>query len=68
LELRLFGSVPKKKTRTNDFRLIREGKKIKLYDHRSDPGEKRDVAADHPEVVAKLNKQLEAMLASRKAK
>lgn len=54
--------------RTSTHRLIRQGKNVKLYDHRSDPGEKRDVAADQPKVVEAMIKQMDEMLAGRKAK
>jgi len=36
-----------------------------LYDLASDPGEKRDVAALHPEVVQQLERRLEAEVAAR---
>jgi arylsulfatase A-like enzyme len=35
---------------------------VRLYDLRRDPGEERDVAADHPEVVARQLRRLEALL------
>ncbi len=54
--------------RTNTHRLIRQGRNVKLFDHRGDPGEKRNVAADQPQVVAMMIKQLDEMLAGRKAR
>ena len=54
--------------RTQDYRLIRKGNELKLYDHRSDPGEKLDVAQAQPEVVKDLAKMLNEMLEARKAK
>lgn len=32
---------------------------VELYDLRSDPGEERDVAADHPELVAELTRMMD---------
>jgi arylsulfatase A-like enzyme len=36
------------------------GPEYELFDHRGDPGDGRDVAADHPEIVVRLSKELEA--------
>ena len=51
-----------------DYRLIlvggsgeREG--VELFDHRVDPGEKTNVAADHPEITARLREKAAAYLA-----
>lgn len=38
---------------------------VRLYDHVADPEEERDLAAEHPDVVADLTAQREAFLASR---
>jgi hypothetical protein len=38
---------------------LASGKALELYDLKADPGETRDLAAAHPEVVARI----EAMLA-----
>jgi arylsulfatase A-like enzyme len=46
---------------TNRWRLI-EGKE--LYDIKQDPGQQNDIAADHPEVVAKLRADYEQWWAS----
>lgn len=54
--------------RTQNHRLIRKGKSITLYDHRIDPGEKRDISGQQPKVVEMLMKQMDEMLAGRKAK
>jgi iduronate 2-sulfatase len=54
--------------RTDRYRLIRQGKSnFQLYDHENDPGEKTNIAADHPQVVEQLNEQLESYLKRRKA-
>ncbi|HEX8439864.1 MAG TPA: arylsulfatase, partial [Archangium sp.] len=34
------------------------GVRVELYDVTTDPAERRDVAAEHPEVVARLREQL----------
>jgi len=33
---------------------------VELYDHQADPQETRNVAAQHPELVSKLSRQLAA--------
>ena len=50
---------------TDRFKLVRsvDGSTEELYDLESDPGETRNVAADHPEVVAEHRALLEAHLA-----
>jgi arylsulfatase A len=45
--------------RNERFKLIRRGKPA-LYDLQSDPGETKDVAADHPEVLQELQGAIEA--------
>jgi len=54
--------------RTKDHRLIRSGKSVELFDHRTDAGEKKNVAKDQPRVVEMMLKQMDEMLAQRKAK
>jgi iduronate 2-sulfatase len=50
--------------RTDTHRLILHNDSYaELYDHTSAAGETRNIAEDHPEIVAKLTKQLEARLA-----
>ncbi|HEX6884559.1 MAG TPA: sulfatase [Planctomycetota bacterium] len=48
--------------RTERYRLIRAGDDgpVRLYDLAQDPGELRDVAAEHPDVVARLLAEMEA--------
>jgi arylsulfatase len=41
--------------RTPHHALVREGDAWQLYDMRRDPGQDHDIAADHPDVVAKLS-------------
>lgn len=45
--------------RTQQYRLVREKKKYQLYDMLADPGEKKDVAKAHPDIVARLSKAYE---------
>ena len=33
---------------------------VELFDHQTDPGETKNIAASHPEIVSKLSKQLDA--------
>lgn len=56
------GTVPDRHTiRTRDWRLVLDGERqsIALYDLRSDPGERTDLAAREPEVVRRLLERLE---------
>jgi len=46
---------------TPDWRLARRGGRTRLYDRRRDPNERHDVAARHPEVVARLLARAEAV-------
>lgn len=48
--------------RTGDWKAIRPqaDEKLELYDLKSDPGEKKDLAEKHPEVVAKLENLFQA--------
>ncbi len=41
--------------RTENWRCVNEGKDWELFDMRSDPGESKNVAAQHPQVVARLS-------------
>ncbi len=45
--------------RTQQWRLANTGKGWELYDMLADPGQKKNVAGEHPEVVAKLRKAYE---------
>lgn len=49
-----------------DYKLIRMAgsDRVSLYDLATDPGETKDVAAAHPEVVARLTTLLDEWLAS----
>lgn len=51
--------------RTSDWKLVHvpkpDGGEDRLYDLRNDPGERTDVAADHPDVVARLRAKLDAI-------
>ena len=47
--------------RAPPWKLYRSRDGIALYDLRADPGERRDVAADHPEIVAALRRQLDEL-------
>jgi arylsulfatase A-like enzyme len=53
--------------RTRDWKLIHipdgKGGIDRLYDLRTDPGETEDVAAEHPEMVARLRRELAPFLA-----
>lgn len=49
--------------RTDRWRLVREGKAYQLYDMIADPGQQRDAAADHPDVLADLRGRYEALFA-----
>jgi arylsulfatase A-like enzyme len=46
--------------RTARWKLILTGERAELYDRHADPGERSDVAAAQPEVVARLRSELEA--------
>ena len=35
-------------------------KEVELFDHRSDPGDRSDVAAQHPDIAAKVGDYLKA--------
>lgn len=53
--------------RTDAWRMIRHRKgsvttSVELYDHRAADGETRNVAEEHPEIVAELEKSLDARL------
>lgn len=53
--------------RNDHWRMIRHRKgdattSVELYDHRAADGETRNLAADHPEIVAELEKELDARL------
>jgi len=58
-----FDSLPTAAIRTGSWKLIGD----RLFDLRSDPGETRDVAAEHPEIVAFLRRRLAALEAERPA-
>jgi arylsulfatase A-like enzyme len=49
--------------RTGRHRLMGD----RLFDHATDPGERTDVAAAHPEVVQQMKEQRDRLLAARKA-
>jgi arylsulfatase A len=46
--------------RTQRYRLVLNGKREELYDMSADPGQEKDVASQHPEVVQKLRAAYEA--------
>lgn len=58
------GAPPEKygvcSVRWKDYLLVREKRGWTLHDLQSDPGETTDVAAQHPEVVARLGKAFDA--------
>ena len=60
------GTTARQRTaRTTEFKLVEYpsldgGYRRALYDLRADPGESRDVAGEHPDVVQRLAEQLEA--------
>ncbi|NOX54313.1 MAG: arylsulfatase [Planctomycetes bacterium] len=45
--------------RTQRWRLVNEGSGWQLYDMIDDPGQKRDIAAEHPQVVQRLSRAYE---------
>lgn len=56
--------------RTPDYRLVRHREKpnagkCELYDHRVDPGETKNIAAERPEIVEELVKRLDARLGNQ---
>ncbi len=53
-------SAPQKAVRSGDWKLLHESGVDRLFDLRADPGEKHDVAADHPELVRRLKAALAA--------
>jgi arylsulfatase A-like enzyme len=57
----LHEGTPIQAVRFGDWKAVKNGPKraIELYDLASDPGESRDVAAGHPEEVAKAAELLE---------
>lgn len=57
----LHEGTPIQAVRFGDWKAVKNGPKraIELYDLASDPGESRDVAAGHPEEVAKAEEMLE---------
>lgn len=53
--------------RTKQHRLITDGIKHRLYQHKHDPGERRNVAQEETETVKKMQRQLQNLLDTRKA-
>ncbi|MEO7653158.1 MAG: sulfatase-like hydrolase/transferase [Bryobacteraceae bacterium] len=51
-----------------DFKLLQLGKNKFLYNVRKDPGERRTLAAEYPEIFERLQKELAVWLATGKAK
>jgi len=47
------------------WKLVRTGNEVALYDRVADPGEERDVSAEHPETARALEARLDARLAER---
>ena len=45
--------------RTQQYRLVNEGKGYELYDMLADPGETKDIAASNPEIVRQLSSEYE---------
>ena len=58
-----FDSLPTAAIRAGSWKLIGD----RLFDLRGDPGETRDVAAEHPEIVSFLRRRLAALEAERPA-
>jgi hypothetical protein len=59
-------SVPMVSVRTDGFRMIRtasEEPRQELYDHSTDPGEKKNVASSDPETAERLLSSIDAFLA-----
>jgi arylsulfatase A len=46
--------------RTQQYRLVNDGRGYELYDMIADPGEQHDIARDKPDIVAQLSKQYES--------
>ena len=46
--------------RSGDWKVLLDGSIQMLFDVRRDPGERNDLAAQHPEIVQKLKAQIEA--------
>ncbi len=70
-ELRLRASAPLRSIVSGRWKLVidlaAEPPTPSLYDRVADPGERRDVAADHPDVVRALTAELERTLAQAEA-
>ena len=58
-----FDTAPVAAIRTSSWKLFGD----RLFDLRGDPGETRDVAAQHPEIVRFLSRRLAALEAERPA-
>lgn len=65
-----FHAYPKRKIgraiRTERYRLVEWGDEYELYDYHTDPLESRNLAKDHPQIVAKLKKILATYPAPKK--
>jgi len=46
--------------RTQRYRLVVEGRKVQLYDMAADPGQKKNIAKEKPDVTARLKAALDA--------
>jgi arylsulfatase A len=50
--------------RRGDWKLVKKGSRSELYDLSKDPGERKDLSRNHPELVKELNRALQKHAAS----
>ncbi|MEM6362938.1 MAG: sulfatase-like hydrolase/transferase [Planctomycetota bacterium] len=57
-----FRGVERAAIRSSDWKLLRSARQHRLFDLRNDPSERKDVAADHPDVTRDLSARLNEWL------
>ncbi len=64
------GGMPGSSIRSGDWKLIKwyEGNRVELFNLKTDPGEKKDLAAEQPEKAGELSGKLTKWLESMNAK